>query len=53
VTRRPKRQRTEEKEDREEVPAAKQQKVATVETMEINDRELPLWADESGEESDF
>jgi len=53
VTKRPKRQRTEEKEDREEVPAAKQQKVATVETLEIDDRELPLWADESGEESDF
>jgi len=40
-------------EEPEEVPAPKQQKVATIDTMEIeNPRILPVWAD-NGDESDF
>jgi len=40
-------------EEPEEVPAPKQQKVAAIDTMEIEDpRTLPIWAD-NDEESDF
>jgi len=50
VTEGRKRQRLEREED-EEVHTAKQQKVAAVETMEIDDPELPIWAE--SDESDF
>jgi len=44
-----KRQRSEEN---EEAPATKQQKVAAVETMEIDASDVPIWAHDS-DESDF